>query len=235
MTATGTPPTPGRCAAVWGVTTVAAGSLQWWLLPGLAASLASARPARFEGVLVAGCEVAALACSTWLWLLVSLVVLDLARGRGAARRRGVPRTLRRAVLAACGLSLAGGLSVPVQGAEGSPDPESVAQLLVGLPLPDRTTSTTAWVRQVSDRPPTPLPARARNRPTTAGEVTVRPGDTLWDLAAATLPHSATETEIDRRWRQIYQHNRSAIGADPDLIRPGQRLALPPDTPREEPR
>lgn len=236
MPATGTPPTPGRCVAVWGATTLGVGSVQAWLLPAASSSLREPRPIRFEEVLVAGCELATVASTAWLWALVSLVVLDLVRGRDAARRRGVPRALRRAVLAACGLSLASGLAVPAHAGEDVPDPEAVARLLVGLPLPDRTTTTTAWVRRVSGRAAAPglgtdAPGpRADARPS----VRVRPGDTLWDLAAATVPTDADDAEIDHRWREIYQLNRSAIGADPDLIRPGQRLLLPPDPPREEP-
>lgn len=234
MSTAGTPPTPWRCAAVWGVTTVGVGWLHLWLLPAAISGPAGQPPARFEDLLVTGCEVTALGCAAWLWVLVSLVVLDAVRGR-AGVRRGVPRPLRRVVLAACGLSLAGGLAVPAHAGEEAPGPEAVAELLVGLPLPDRTTSTTAWVRQVSSRVPPPAATPAPVRPSAAGSVTVRSGDTLWDLAAATLPPSASEAEIDRRWREIYQRNRSAIGADPDLIRPGQRLVLPPGPPREEPR
>lgn len=234
MSANGTPPTPGRCAAVWGAATLLAGSLQWWLLPEAAASLTTPRTVRFEDVLVIACELAALACTTWLWLLVGLVVLDLVRGRDSGRRCGVPRPLWRAVLTVCGISLAGGLAAPGHAGEGTPGPEAVAELLVGLPLPDRTTSTTAWVRQVTDRAAPAAPTRTPRRRPAAGQVTVQPGDTLWGLAAATLPGSASDAEIDRRWREIYEHNRSAIGADPDLIRPGQRLVLP-DTPREESR
>lgn len=237
MPASGTPPTSGRCAAVWGATTLGVGSVQAWLLPATASALRGPRPTRFEEVLVAGCELAAVASTAWLWALVSLVVLDLVRGRDAARRRAVPRALCRAVLAACGLSLASGLAVPAHaGTDDAPDPEAVAQLLVGLPLPDRTTPTTAWVRRVSDR--AAAPGLGTDPPDPAGDarpsVRVRPGDTLWNLAATTLPVDADDTEIDRRWREIYQLNRSAIGADPDLIRPGQRLLLPQDPPREEP-
>ncbi len=60
-----------------------------------------------------------------------------------------------------------------------------------------------------------------------GEVVVRTGDSLWSLAAARLPRSAGPAEVDRAWRELYAANRAAIGADPGLIRPGQRLQLPP--------
>jgi len=34
--------------------------------------------------------------------------------------------------------------------------------------------------------------------------------------------------VEARWRAIYRLNRDVIGRDPDLIRPGQRLVLPPN-------
>jgi hypothetical protein len=57
-------------------------------------------------------------------------------------------------------------------------------------------------------------------------VVVRRGDTLWSLAAARLRPSATPAEIDAEWRRWYAANRAVVGADPDLILPGQRLRAP---------
>ncbi|MFF8943806.1 transglycosylase family protein [Streptomyces sp. NPDC014864] len=48
-----------------------------------------------------------------------------------------------------------------------------------------------------------------------GEYTVREGDTLSGIAAR---HGTT-------WQRLYAVNRAVIGGDPDLIVPGQRLAL----------
>ncbi|MYV38054.1 LysM peptidoglycan-binding domain-containing protein, partial [Streptomyces sp. SID1328] len=45
--------------------------------------------------------------------------------------------------------------------------------------------------------------------------TVRQGDTLSTIAAR---HGVS-------WQRVYEANRSVIGADPNLIVPGQRLAL----------
>jgi LysM repeat protein len=67
------------------------------------------------------------------------------------------------------------------------------------------------------------PARAPERTATTthrgaarhGDYTVRQGDTLSAVAAR---HHAT-------WQRIYAANRSVIGDDPNLIVPGQRLAL----------
>ncbi|MFF8032112.1 transglycosylase family protein [Streptomyces sp. NPDC016626] len=53
--------------------------------------------------------------------------------------------------------------------------------------------------------------------------TVVRGDTLSGIAA--------EERIRAGWQGLYDANRSAIGTDPDLIVPGQRLALPDGTAR----
>jgi len=58
--------------------------------------------------------------------------------------------------------------------------------------------------------------------------TVEPGDTLWDIAAARLaPAERSPANVHRYWPEVYRANRPAIGADPDLIRPGTRLVVPP--------
>jgi surface antigen len=51
------------------------------------------------------------------------------------------------------------------------------------------------------------------------ERVVVPGDTLWGIAAELLGDGA-------RYREIYDANREVIGANPDLILPGQVLRLP---------
>ncbi|MBI0293492.1 LysM peptidoglycan-binding domain-containing protein, partial [Streptomyces sp. PRKS01-29] len=58
------------------------------------------------------------------------------------------------------------------------------------------------------------PAKAQPR---AGSYTVVRGDTLSRIA---------DTErVAGGWERLYAINRQVIGADPDLIRPGQRLTL----------
>ena len=64
--------------------------------------------------------------------------------------------------------------------------------------------------------------------TAASKHVVAVGDTLWDIAAARLaPAERSAANIQRYWRQIHRANRAVIGADPDLIHPGTRLAVPP--------
>ncbi len=57
-------------------------------------------------------------------------------------------------------------------------------------------------------------------------MTVRPGDTLWAIAERALPAPATDDDIDTQWRAWYVANAAVIGADPDLIQPGQLLLAP---------
>ncbi len=112
---------------------------------------------------------------------------------------GRPRTLLpRVVLVCCGVALVTP-SFGVVTDEQSAGPTGIA----GLPYPDRAVG----------------PA---HRPT----VLVRDGDCLWRLAAADLPPDADPGRISARWRAIYRLNRTTIGADPDLLRPGQRLVVP---------
>lgn len=59
------------------------------------------------------------------------------------------------------------------------------------------------------------------------EYIVVPGDCLWAIAARRLGPSATNSAVDSAWREIYDHNRTAVGDDPDLIHPGLVLTLPP--------
>lgn len=64
-----------------------------------------------------------------------------------------------------------------------------------------------------------------------GAHTVRPGDTLWGIAAAHLPAaSRSAAAVDRYWRRVYRANRATVGRDPDLIHPGTRLVVPPERP-----
>ena len=63
----------------------------------------------------------------------------------------------------------------------------------------------------------PNAAPARRAPARPRSYTVRPGDTLSGIASG-LGMSD--------WRPLYEANRSVIGPDPDLIRPGQVLTVP---------
>ena len=67
---------------------------------------------------------------------------------------------------------------------------------------------------------------------------VADGDTLWAITARNLGPGATSAQVASAWPAWYATNRSTIGSDPDLILPGQRLAVPKNRPtinREESR
>lgn len=57
-------------------------------------------------------------------------------------------------------------------------------------------------------------------------VVVHRGDTLWGIAARHLGADATDRDVAEAWPRWYAANRDVIGADPDLIRPGQQLVVP---------
>jgi LysM repeat protein len=54
-------------------------------------------------------------------------------------------------------------------------------------------------------------------PSSTGNYTVRPGDTLSGIAV--LHH------VQGGWKALYERNVAVVGADPNLILPGQRLAV----------
>jgi nucleoid-associated protein YgaU len=96
-----------------------------------------------------------------------------------------------------------------------------------------TTTTTSTTATTTTRVAAPVvvtlpaaPPRA-SRPAPSRAYVVKPGDCLWTIAKRALPPGASNTAIDRAWRQIYTANRSVIGRDPNLIRPGLALTLPP--------
>lgn len=89
--------------------------------------------------------------------------------------------------------------------------------------PTRRATPAAAAHRDGVRTPRSLPA---------GEVTVRTGDTLWAIAARHLPPDASVVRIAEEWPRWYRANAEVIGADPDLIRPGERLRPAPIRPRQ---
>ncbi len=97
------------------------------------------------------------------------------------------------------------------------------------PAADRPSASAA--APATDPPPTAAspptvaspPARAD---ASARPVVVRPGDTLWAIAAGRLGPGAGDSAVASEWPRWYAANRAVIGPDPDLILPGQRLTPP---------
>lgn len=207
----------GRCLLVWSLVTTGAGSAPVLLVEdlrrcaGLLVGETAGLP--FDAVLVAGCAALLTGCGAWLWAVTTLTVVLAWRGR-VARVRGCPDAVRRVVLAACGLALVATAAPataapPVRGdpSVGLPPSREPVHVLAGLPYPELPTGP--------------------DRTTPPRQAVVRAGDSLWSIARRDLPPGASPGAVERRWRAIWRANRAAV-PDPDLIRPGLVLTLPPD-------
>ncbi|GAB2572465.1 LysM peptidoglycan-binding domain-containing protein [Kribbella endophytica] len=92
--------------------------------------------------------------------------------------------------------------------------------------------------RVPDRPTDGAPVRYTDLQ--SGRHVVLRGESLWSIAAAELGPNASDSAIAARWPHWYAANRAVIGADPDLLLPGQVLQSPasldrpvPQTPQEK--
>jgi nucleoid-associated protein YgaU len=144
---------------------------------------------------------------------VAVAALPGAVGRTAAGAAEVltPALLRGLVRMALGAAVVSGPVLSGPGAWADPVGDGG-----GLPVLDRVASI----------PRAPLPAPPT--PVAAGppDVVVRPGDCLWHIAERALPVDHTPADVARAWPRWYAANRTVIGPDPHLIRPGQRLRAP---------
>lgn len=132
--------------------------------------------------------------------------------------------------------------------------QELRTLNVGRAMPDGRTVEPAsetiyagWVLRVPGEVPASAGGDAETGEGTA-QVTVAPGDNLWDLAEADLEASlhreASDSEIAPRWQAVIDENRDALvdPGNPSLIVPGQVITFPgravpsagPSPDREEP-
>ena len=178
------------------------------------------------------------------WLTVGLLLAVLAGMRGPASPLArlaamvTPLALRRIAAVLLGASLAGApvaLALPAHAGMtralvATAQPATPAQALAGAAgldhwTPDRPTAPAA-AHPVRERPATLFVSAPRPERAATQEVVVRRGDTLWDITARALGPGATAADIAAGWPRWHAANRSTIGADPDLIRPGQVLRPP---------
>jgi len=221
------------CALGWCLGLSVAG---WCTLRLLTEAWARARSATgtsaFGDLVTAAAQLALSVAVTWLLLALTACVLAEAPHRWARvadRMAGAmtPRHVRILVRLACGIAVTGPLgTVPVAAPATAGEPptsceSSSCPTLAGLPLPDRPDAPAvgAAARDV----PTPT---AASTVSSRGAVVVRPGDSLWSLAAAHLPGDAGTAQIAAAWPQWFEVNRDVLGDDPDLIHPGTRLRVP---------
>ena len=69
--------------------------------------------------------------------------------------------------------------------------------------------------------------KAQSEDNSISSIVVRPGDSLWSITSERLGPNATPQQIANAVERIYALNRGRIGADPNLIFPGQNLLLAP--------
>jgi nucleoid-associated protein YgaU len=158
-----------------------------------------------DGALVEASLLALLGCVAWAWLGAVSAVHEAWRGQASRSPVRLPDGMRRLLLVACGVAVAGALAQPA-----SAVPDLGRDPLDGLPLPERAMGPA----QTSTHLMPPL------------AVTVEAGDCLWSLASRELGLGASAVDIEARWRWIYRLNKAVIGPDPQLIHPGQILRLP---------
>jgi hypothetical protein len=157
-------------------------------------------------------------------LAVAAAVLPGATGRAAHRIAAAwsPALVRGLVRTALGAAVVGGPLMT--GTAAFADQPA-------FPTLDRVIAASAPAAPAATPPPTPV-HRVGHQPTDqhhrspSNVVVVRPGDSLWAIAAADLPVGHTDAEVARAWPRWYAKNRQVVGADPSQIRPGTRLVPP---------
>jgi hypothetical protein len=180
------------------------------------------------------------------------------RGASELARQLLPAVVMRAVAGAAGIGvliapIAAGAETASNG-PGTAGAAATAQMLPSWPtdagsLPAIRIGwpTDRAARPASEQPPIPTPslpmspapdppasdhARAAipapDPSTLQTDVLVRPGDSLWLIAAQRLGPDCSEAEIADAWPRWYAANERAIGPDPSVIQPGQVLHAPSD-------
>ncbi|AQA15467.1 LysM peptidoglycan-binding domain-containing protein [Streptomyces malaysiensis] len=131
-----------------------------------------------------------------------------ARGR---HRRPRPHRVSRTSLA---ITAGGaGVALPLIGI-GQANAASAPAPTSATPAVTSVTAAKAQPLLIAPRAVPEPPAKAQPQ---TGSYTVVRGDTLSGIADA--------ENVTGGWERLYEINRQVIGADPDLIRPGQRLTL----------
>jgi hypothetical protein len=208
------------------------GALVYGAAPAVAA--AARHPSMLSNQLAGGCAVLGIVTYSWIALVVLVSLGELLGGTLGRLARGcadlvAPAAWRHSVRLVCGVAV---VAVPTAGlvaAEANADvatsPHGHATVsmegtsnrhvgirLDGLPMPERPAGASLvahWGPRL---------------------VIVRPGDTLWQIAARHLGPAATDARVAAEWPRWYTANRSVIGDNPALITPGTVLHAPTGLP-----
>jgi len=197
-------------------------------------SPAGAPAADLTTLLTGGCALLLVLAGAWLVAAVGACTWEALRtgptgGVDQASTFLRPRILRAAVLACLGVTALTGQTAqaqsPASQVQAVPDdlrPSAVTiavatlRALDGLPVPDRATGRFAA-----------SPPQADEASHGIRRVQVAPGDSLWSLTARLLPAGTDLGTVATGWRLLYAANRGIVGADPDVLQPGQILRVDP--------
>lgn len=184
----------------------------------------------FDALLTRGAVVVLLLAGAWALAVVLAVAIEARTGGRVriAQRTGCPPVVRLWLLGLFAAVLAG--IAPAQASDSGAGPgTTIDAALDGLPLPDRASDPLPRSAVVMTGHE-PVAHRAAGRPVlgpvAVGPVVVGPGDSLWLIARARLPHGADDADVAVAVAALYAANRPVIGPDPDRLQPGQHLVFP---------
>jgi hypothetical protein len=194
--------------------------------------LASTPP---QDAVVAVLRLVATASAWWLAATTALyLAARLARIPGLVRALEwtTPRAVRclvdRALALSVIASLAGSTAAFASGAPPAPVP--VVAVVGGEPGVLLPAGTSLGAQPVPSPEPLPIPSLVPSR-AAPDRHTVRWGDNLWTIAAGHLADTGvtrSNGQIAPYWRELVQENRASLrSGNPDLIFPGETVALPP--------
>jgi LysM repeat protein len=207
--------------------------------------------ASVDGLVECGVLAVGLALAAWLTGSIALAALCVTgRAWGVTWRAGerlvarcAPHVVRRALIVAVGAGI--GLSAATGASAAPPVDHDLGWVATTATATAATAGVEANPAPAAPPPQTPpqampqaqAPAQAEAQATEAaaaqvddGAVVVDSGDTLWLIARRHLPTDAGAADIAASWPDWYAANADVIGADPDLIHPGQVLHAPTPTP-----
>ena len=162
-----------------------------------------------------------------------------ARGWAVALARLAPHSWQRVASIAVGFGLATGVAAPSLASDDGP----VAQPNIAWVATEASPTPQAEVAPESATPtPSVAPPSQPTEPTppsvttvnsvpqmsasTAPTYTVVRGDSLWEITEGLLGPAASESDVAHAWPELYDANRTVVGADPGLIFAGQVLVVP---------
>ncbi len=212
------------------VLSLAAAAATWRLRPAL-----PSRSGPPDAAVVAGCAWLAWALVSYLTVAVaSVAAMHLIAPLGGCGRWLVPLTpgrlrylVDRAITVGLATTVVGLVAAAPAGAvthHGAATSRIDRPTTTGaLDWPGLTPSPAAGVEAAPTHPTASRPIRPASPPV---DVVVRPGDSLWSIAAGRLESSASARSTSIAWHEWYAANRSVIGDDPNLIYPGEQLHPP---------